>query len=82
MTILGDRWWRRTAKQEEDKISKKFVLCSIWETRVERLNVGGVSVRSKNGFPSGMGCVANGQMTKARKQMSTPSPLHGGTCAT
>ena len=22
--VLGDRWWPQTAKQQEDKISKKF----------------------------------------------------------
>ena len=28
IAILGDRWWPQTAKQEGDKISKKF-LCNI-----------------------------------------------------
>ena len=28
-------------------------------------NVGGVSIRSRNGAPSRKGCVVNGQMTKA-----------------
>ena len=30
-----------------------------------RPNVGGVSIRSRNGAPSLKGCVVNGQMTKA-----------------
>ena len=25
IAILGDRWWPQTAKQEGDKISKKFI---------------------------------------------------------
>ena len=33
--------------------------------RNERPNVGGVSIRSRNGAPSRKGCVVNGQMTKA-----------------
>ena len=40
MAILGDRW-PQTAKQQGDKISKKF-LCKIWKKRNERPNVGGV----------------------------------------
>ena len=43
IAILGDRWWAQTAKQEGDKISKKF-LCNIWKKRNERPNVGGVQV--------------------------------------
>ena len=62
--ILGDRWWPQAAKQKGDKVSKKF-LCKIWKQRNERLNVGGVSVRSRSGAPSRKGCVVNGQMTKA-----------------
>ena len=49
---------------EIDRISKHF-LCSVWRKRNERRNVGGVSVRSRNGAPSRKGCVVNGQMTKA-----------------
>ena len=42
IAILGDRWWPQTAKQQGDKISKKF-LCNIWEKKhSERPNVGGV----------------------------------------
>ena len=33
--ILGDRWWPQKAKQETDKISKKF-LWNTWKKRSER----------------------------------------------
>ena len=65
IAILGDRWWPQKAKQEGDKISKKFTCNMVWEKRNERPNVGGVSIRSRNGAPSRKGCVVNGQMTKA-----------------
>ena len=61
---LGDRWWPQTAKQDGDRMSKQF-LCNRRKKRNERSNVGGVSIRSRNGAPSGKGCVVNGQMTKA-----------------
>ena len=64
VAILGDRWWPRTAKQEGDRMSKKFE-CNIWKNRNERPNVGGASIRSRTGAPSRKGCVVNGQMTKA-----------------
>ena len=65
IAMLGDRWWRQTAKQEGDEISKK-ILCNIWgKKRNERQNVGGVSIRSRNVAPSRKGCVINGQMTNA-----------------
>ena len=64
VAILGDRWWPQTAKQDGDRISIQF-LRKIRKKRNERPNVGGVSVRSRNGAPSGKGCVVNGQMTKA-----------------
>ena len=67
ITILGDRWWPQTPKQDGDKISKPF-LCHTWKKRDERPNVGGVSTRSINGAPSRKGCVVNGQMTKARNK--------------
>ena len=51
-------------EQGEDRISKQF-LCSIWKKHNERPNVGGVSIRSRNGAPSRNRCVVNGQMTKA-----------------
>ena len=59
IAILGDRWWPQTAKQQGDKISKKF-LCNIWIKLHERPTVGVVSMRSRNGAPSRKGCVVNG----------------------
>ena len=38
----------------------------------ERLNVGDVSIRSRNGAPSLKGCVVNGQMTKASNKGVPP----------
>ena len=64
INILGDRWWPQTAKQQGDKKSKKF-LCNTWEKRNERPDVGGVSMRTRNGAPSRKGCVVNGRMTTA-----------------
>ena len=64
IAILGDRWWPQTAKQDGDRISKHF-LCSIWKKRNERPNIGGISIRSRNGAPSRKGCVVNGRMTEA-----------------
>ena len=64
IAILADRWWPQKAKQQGDKISKKF-LCNIWNKRNERPNVVGVSTRSRNGASSRKGCVVNGQMAKA-----------------
>ena len=35
IAILGDRWWPQTAKQEGDKISKRFstkyLVCNLWK---------------------------------------------------
>ena len=35
IAILGDRWWQQTAKQEGDKISKRFstkyLVCNLWK---------------------------------------------------
>ena len=42
ITILGERWWPQTAKQDGERISKPFS-CNIWKERNERPNVGGVS---------------------------------------
>ena len=67
IAILGDRWWPQTAKQDGDKICRRF-LCSVWKKRNEYLVVGGVSVRSRNGAPCRKGCVVNGQTTKASKK--------------
>ena len=64
IAILGDIWWPQTTKPDGDRISKQFP-CSIWKKCTERPNVGGVSIRSRNGAPSRKGCVANDQMTKA-----------------
>ena len=64
IATLGDGWWPQAAKQEGDKIVKKL-MCSIWKQRNERSNVGGVSIRSRNGAPSRKGWVVNGHLTKA-----------------
>ena len=64
---LGHRCWPKTAKQKGDKISKTF-LRNTWKKRKERPNVGGLSIRSRNGAPSRENCVVNGQMTKARNK--------------
>ena len=42
IATLRDRWWAQTAKQQGDKISKKF-RCNIRKKRNERPNVGDVS---------------------------------------
>ena len=67
IAILGDRWWPQTAKQDGDKICRRF-LCNVWKKRNEYLAVGGVSLRSRNGAPSRKGCVINGQTTKANNK--------------
>ena len=67
IAILGDKWWPQTAKEDGDRISKQFICC-IREKRNERPNVGGVSIRSRNGAPFREGCVANGKTTKASNQ--------------
>ena len=47
------------------KISKDF-LCNLWGKNVmSAQNVGGVSIRSRNGVPSRAECVLNGQIAKA-----------------
>ena len=48
IAIVGDRWWPQTTKQDGDRKSKQNI-CSIWTKRVERLNVGGVRIKSRNG---------------------------------
>ena len=63
IAILGDRWWPQTAKQDGDNICKRF-LCNICKKRNERLNVEGVSFRSRNGAPSRKGRMVNGHTTK------------------
>ena len=66
ITILGHEidGGHRRRNRKGDKISTYF-LCNIWKRRSEGPNVGGVSVRSRNGAPSRKGCVVHGQMTKA-----------------
>ena len=44
------------AKQDGNRISKQSP-CSVWKKRNERLGVGGVSIRSRNGAPCRKGCV-------------------------
>ena len=51
IAILGDRWWPQMAKLDGDRIGEQF-LCNIWKKRNERPNVGGVSIRGRNGAPS------------------------------
>ena len=63
VAILGDRWWLQTAKQEGVGEAKK--VCNRWKQCNERPNVGGVSVKSRNGALSRKGCMANGQTTRA-----------------
>ena len=75
IAILGDRWWLETAEQDGDSIGKQFP-CNTWKKRNERPNVGGVSIRSKNGAPSRKGRVVNGQMTKASNKRVRPPPPH------
>ena len=48
IAILGFRWWPQTANQDGDRISKQL-LCGIWKKGNKRPNVGGVSIRSRNG---------------------------------
>ena len=50
IAIVGDRGWLQTAKQDGERISKQFP-CGIRKKRNERPNVGGVSIRSRNGAP-------------------------------
>ena len=65
IAILGDRCWPQTAKQDGDNICKRL-MCNIWKKRNERLNIEGVSIRSRNGAaPSRKGRVGNGHTTKA-----------------
>ena len=64
IAILGDRLWPQMAKQDGDKICKRF-LCNIWKKCNDRLNVEGTSIRSINGAPSRKGRVVNSHTTKA-----------------
>ena len=71
IAILEDRWWPQVAKQDGDGVSKQF-LCNMWKKRNERRNVGGVSVRSRNGAPSRKRCVVNGQMKASNNRVRPP----------
>ena len=51
ISIPGDRCWPQTAKQDGDRIRKNFQ-CDICKKRNEGPNVGGVSIRGRNGSPS------------------------------
>ena len=51
--------------KKEVKQANKICVTYGKKKRNERPNVGGVSVRSRNGAPSRKGCVVNGQTTKA-----------------
>ena len=44
------------------KYDEQNGLCNMWKKRIERPNIGSVSIRSRNGAPSRKGCVVNGQM--------------------
>ena len=54
------------SEQEGGKISKTF-LFNVWEEPIERPNVGGVSIGSRDGAPSRKGCVVNGQTSAAMR---------------
>ena len=75
IAILRDRGWPETAKPDGDRIIKHF-LCNICKKRNERPNVGGDSIRGRNGAPSRKGCVVNGQMIKARDKRVRLPPRH------
>lgn len=51
-----DIWMPHMAKQGGNKTCNGF-LRSVWKDRNERLNVEGVSTRSRNSAPSQTGCV-------------------------
>ena len=53
IAIMGGRWWPQTAKQEGDKICKRF-LCNVWKKCIEHRTVGGVSIRSRCSVSKGM----------------------------
>ena len=64
--IVGDGWWPQTAIPDGDRISKQQFLCNIRKKRNEHPNVGGVSIRSRNGAAlSRKRFVVRGQLTKA-----------------
>ena len=80
IAVLGHRWWPQKAKQQGDKISKKF-LCNIRKKRNERPNVGGVSIRSRNGAPSRKGCAvrqATNEYASPPSNRVTSQPIGSG----
>ena len=50
IAILGDIWWPQTAKQEGDKIGKRFYVTH--GKHVMSVQMLEVSIRSRNGAPS------------------------------
>ena len=61
IAILGDRRRPQTDGETGRGYDKHFVFYYIiWKERNKRQNVGGVSIRSRNGAPSRKGCVING----------------------
>ena len=54
------------------------VIPGIWKKRNERQNVGGVSIRSRNGAPSRKGCAVVKRLRQATNEYPPP-PLHN-TC--
>ena len=76
IAVLGDRWWPQTAKQEEDRTSKRF-LCNIYGKTVMGAQMLAVS-------PSGAGTVLRLQrdawsmvkwLRQANKWVHAPPPL-------
>ena len=57
-------------------MSEKVSMQLMGKKRNEHPNVGGISIRSRNGAPSRKGCVVNGQMARAsNKSVQPPLPL-------
>ena len=79
VAILGDRSWSQTAKQQGDKISKKF-LCNIPKNPHEPPNVAGASVRI-GADPSGSDRVdmLTGPVAAARAVVATERGLNRNT---
>ena len=55
--VLADRWWPHKANQEGGQVGKRFSYVIYGKTRIERLYVGGFSVRSRDGAPPEKDCV-------------------------
>ncbi|CAM9999984.1 unnamed protein product [Sphacelaria rigidula] len=69
--MAGDENRPQKAKQDGTKRCKK-VKCTVWKKCNEHLDVGGVSIRSKNSAPSRKGCVVNRQTTKVSNKCVRP----------